>query len=362
MDELRRRSFRLMLGESWAHGVEPAIDIALLGRYYERIADHAVSLARRVVYLVTGEVPAALDRLSRHRQVSREPPSWRVECRFFPGVPRWAHGCGASVPSSGIDFVEEFASAAEWFADHVARTTSAAPGSGLPRLDRARPRRAPRQRALVGREHRGDRRGSARAGGLPGLAPVTPRVGVVPREGRGPLQVLRSPTPKQPCWNFAFGAGSRASGRAGRPTRRSCTASTWPGRRPRGAAAGAARRRRHRRGAHGVPATACTAAGTPRRWSGRSRCGPPTSGAPGSSSPCRVRPSPRSRARPTAGPGAAPTGPPPSSRVGQRAGVDRIEGPAALVLKVLWKRRAPTGPTSTSSATRTGSSASSDRA
>ena len=60
MDELRRRSFRLMLGESWEYGVEPAIDIALLGRYYERIADHAVSCARRVVYLVTGEVPSAL--------------------------------------------------------------------------------------------------------------------------------------------------------------------------------------------------------------------------------------------------------------------------------------------------------------
>jgi phosphate transport system protein len=57
MDELRKRSFRMMLGDSWTHGVEPAIDIALLGRYYERIADHAVSLARRVVYLVTGEAP-----------------------------------------------------------------------------------------------------------------------------------------------------------------------------------------------------------------------------------------------------------------------------------------------------------------
>ena len=60
MDELRRRSFRLMLGENWAHGVEPAIDLALLGRYYERIADHAVSLARRVVYLVTGETVSSL--------------------------------------------------------------------------------------------------------------------------------------------------------------------------------------------------------------------------------------------------------------------------------------------------------------
>jgi phosphate transport system protein len=55
MDQLRRSSFRTMLADDWAYGVEPAIDIALLGRYYERIADHAVSLARRVVYLVTGE-------------------------------------------------------------------------------------------------------------------------------------------------------------------------------------------------------------------------------------------------------------------------------------------------------------------
>ena len=60
MDELRRRSFRMMLGDGWSHGVEPAIDIALIGRYYERIADHAVSLARRVVYLVTGQVPSPL--------------------------------------------------------------------------------------------------------------------------------------------------------------------------------------------------------------------------------------------------------------------------------------------------------------
>jgi phosphate transport system protein len=55
MDQLRRSSFRLMLADSWPHGVEPAVDLALLGRYYERIADHAVSLAERVVYLVTGE-------------------------------------------------------------------------------------------------------------------------------------------------------------------------------------------------------------------------------------------------------------------------------------------------------------------
>jgi phosphate transport system protein len=55
MDRLHRRLFRELLNESWSHGIEAAIDITLLGRYYERFADHAVSVARRVVYLVTGE-------------------------------------------------------------------------------------------------------------------------------------------------------------------------------------------------------------------------------------------------------------------------------------------------------------------
>jgi phosphate transport system protein len=57
MDRLRRTSFRDLLGSDWKYGVEPAVDVALLGRYYERIADHAVSIARRVVFLVTGERP-----------------------------------------------------------------------------------------------------------------------------------------------------------------------------------------------------------------------------------------------------------------------------------------------------------------
>jgi len=55
MDHLRRKSFRELLGANWSHGIEPAVDLALLGRYYERIADHAVSVANRVAYVVTGE-------------------------------------------------------------------------------------------------------------------------------------------------------------------------------------------------------------------------------------------------------------------------------------------------------------------
>jgi phosphate transport system protein len=57
MDKLRKTGFEIMLSEDWSHGVEPAVDMALLGRYYERIADHAVSIAKRLVYLVTGENP-----------------------------------------------------------------------------------------------------------------------------------------------------------------------------------------------------------------------------------------------------------------------------------------------------------------
>ena len=52
MDELHRRLFTLILGGDLP--TETVVDLTLLGRYYERFADHAVSVARRVVYLVTG--------------------------------------------------------------------------------------------------------------------------------------------------------------------------------------------------------------------------------------------------------------------------------------------------------------------
>ncbi len=60
MDQLRRTSFAELLSDDWTDGVEAAVDIALLGRYYERIADHAVSVANRVVFVVTGEKPTAV--------------------------------------------------------------------------------------------------------------------------------------------------------------------------------------------------------------------------------------------------------------------------------------------------------------
>jgi phosphate transport system protein len=55
MDRLHRRLFDAMLSPKWKHGVEPAVDISLAGRYFERFADHAVHVAEDVVYLVTGQ-------------------------------------------------------------------------------------------------------------------------------------------------------------------------------------------------------------------------------------------------------------------------------------------------------------------
>ena len=59
MDALRRKLFTIVLSPKWAHGTEAAIDMTLLGRYYERYADHAVAVARRTIFIVTGERPAA---------------------------------------------------------------------------------------------------------------------------------------------------------------------------------------------------------------------------------------------------------------------------------------------------------------
>ena len=55
MDRLHRELFTIVLSPTWDHGVEAALDVTLLSRYYERYADHAVSVVRRVVHIVTGQ-------------------------------------------------------------------------------------------------------------------------------------------------------------------------------------------------------------------------------------------------------------------------------------------------------------------
>ncbi|MCY1144814.1 phosphate signaling complex protein PhoU [Actinoplanes sp. Pm04-4] len=55
IDELERQLFKIMLDDDWPYGAETAIDGALLGRFYERYADHAVNVGEQLVYLITGE-------------------------------------------------------------------------------------------------------------------------------------------------------------------------------------------------------------------------------------------------------------------------------------------------------------------
>jgi len=55
MDDLERDLFGVLLADDWPYGAETAIDGALLGRFYERYADHAVNIGEQMIYLVTGQ-------------------------------------------------------------------------------------------------------------------------------------------------------------------------------------------------------------------------------------------------------------------------------------------------------------------
>ena len=59
MDELTKSLFRHILAGGGADeaSVLLAVQMALVGRHYERIADHAVTIAERVGFMVTGEHP-----------------------------------------------------------------------------------------------------------------------------------------------------------------------------------------------------------------------------------------------------------------------------------------------------------------
>ncbi|PXY31410.1 phosphate signaling complex protein PhoU [Prauserella muralis] len=57
VDDIHRHLFTVIMDKDWPHGVAAAVDVTLLGRFYERYADHAVSVARRMVFVVTGRMP-----------------------------------------------------------------------------------------------------------------------------------------------------------------------------------------------------------------------------------------------------------------------------------------------------------------
>ena len=61
MDDLHKHLFTVLMDREWKHGVAAAVDVTLLGRFYERFADHAVEVGRRVVFQVTGKLPDESD-------------------------------------------------------------------------------------------------------------------------------------------------------------------------------------------------------------------------------------------------------------------------------------------------------------
>jgi phosphate transport system protein len=61
IDELHLSVFDAVLGETWKGAAVDTVDSTLASRYHERFADHAVSIAKTVQYLATGElVPSSI--------------------------------------------------------------------------------------------------------------------------------------------------------------------------------------------------------------------------------------------------------------------------------------------------------------
>jgi phosphate transport system protein len=65
MNELYQQLFGVLLDREWQHGVSVGVQAALLGRFYERFADHAVEIGRRVIFMASGVLPSE-DEASTH--------------------------------------------------------------------------------------------------------------------------------------------------------------------------------------------------------------------------------------------------------------------------------------------------------
>lgn len=58
MDDLYRGLFGVLIDREWKHSVPVGVETALLGRFYERFADHAVEIGRRIIFISSGALPA----------------------------------------------------------------------------------------------------------------------------------------------------------------------------------------------------------------------------------------------------------------------------------------------------------------
>jgi phosphate transport system protein len=57
MDNLYRHLFSVLIDREWKHSIPAGVEAALLGRFYERFADHAVEIGRRVIFMDSGALP-----------------------------------------------------------------------------------------------------------------------------------------------------------------------------------------------------------------------------------------------------------------------------------------------------------------
>ncbi len=54
LDDLHRQLLDRLASPEWTGNTATVIDVTLLGRYYERIGDHAVQVGRRMIFVATG--------------------------------------------------------------------------------------------------------------------------------------------------------------------------------------------------------------------------------------------------------------------------------------------------------------------
>lgn len=57
--DLHRQLLTVTMGRRWKHGMAVGVDVTLSSRHYERFAHYAVGISRRVVFQVTGQMPAS---------------------------------------------------------------------------------------------------------------------------------------------------------------------------------------------------------------------------------------------------------------------------------------------------------------
>ncbi len=102
MDDLHRHLFSVLMDREWKHGVAAAVDVTLLGRFYERFADHAVEVARRVIFQATGKFPE--DEARHPRRCSRSSRSGRRCSPRLPSGSGWKRSsrCRRSRPAGRV--------------------------------------------------------------------------------------------------------------------------------------------------------------------------------------------------------------------------------------------------------------------